>query len=146
MKTVNRIEIKHAQFSNGDAPFGIKHWAAAEFVKNELGRRFGNGVCFALNEELQDVLHKLRTAGFEAEPDGYKWDILEPSDYEAGKTITLVGEIGGAIRMTVIETKVNNGVKIAKVKYIDRPRKHAIWINTPTEESYQKTLQDAIYS
>jgi hypothetical protein len=145
MKTVNRIEIKNAQWSNGNDPFEFKCRAAADFVKNELGRRFGNGVTFALSEELQDVLYKLRNAGFEAEPDGFRWDILEPSDYETGKTITLIGEMGGAVRMNIMETTIRDGVKYAKVKYTDRPRKHAIWIKTVSETDYQKTLQDAIY-
>lgn len=138
MKTVQRIWIKGTNGNCADKAY--------KFVSEVLGRRYGNGVTFALSEETDSVIKQLADAGYEAKFDGYSWPVMEPSDYEAGKEITLVNDFAVKVKMKVLEVQQNETHgRIAKVKYSDRPRKRAVWVKAQTPESYEREIKEAIY-
>lgn len=134
MKTIKRIYIKNQNGTCGDPAY--------HFVKNVLKRRYGNGVTFELDSENGKVLQSLKEAGFQADYDGFSWPIMEPADFEPGKTITQINDFAMRVNLVIKEvlTDPKHGV-IAKVKYADRPRKRTFWIKAQTQESFVKQLK-----
>ena len=132
MLKIKRIGIKEGQGHCGDKVY--------PFVRDVLKRIYGNSVTFCFDWEIGNIINQFKEAGFTAYDDNYNIAVSEPSDFEIGKTVLIDGMLGN-IPMLVKEIKDNNiHGKIAKVKYVNYPRKHGIWIKVKT----QKTFEDEI--
>jgi len=139
MKTIKRILI------TGEGQNGTVSDPAYRFVKDVLKRRYGNSVTFAEAGELDEVVNKIRAAGYEAEYDGFEWNVMEPSDYSPGNVVEVSNDFVMKIKLRVIEVRDDEKHgRIAKVKYVERPRKRAIWVKAQTEESFEAEMKDAI--
>ena len=132
MLKIKRIGIKEGQGHCGDKVY--------PFVNQVLKRRYGNSVTFCFDWESENIINQFKEAGFTAYDDNYNITISEPKDYEIGKTIYCEGMIGD-IPMLVKEIKDDNiHGRIAKVKYVNYPRKHGIWIKIKSKETLEKEI------
>jgi hypothetical protein len=134
MKTIQRIFIKNQQGDCSDKAY--------EFVKNNLKRRYGNAVTFALAEETEAIIKQLQDAGFECKYDGYSWSIMEPSDYIVEGIISITSSFGINVPLQIVDIIEDNKYsKRAKVKYVDFPRKRAFFIKAQTQDTFIEELK-----
>jgi hypothetical protein len=131
------IKIKRINILEGQGHCGDKVYP---FVSETLKRRYGNAVTFCFDWELENIINQFKEAGFTAKDDNYNITISEPEDYQIGKTVLIEGMLGN-VPMLVKEIKdVAVHGKIAKVEYVNYPKKHGVWIKVKT----QKELEDEI--
>jgi len=129
MLKIKRIGIKEGQDHCGDKVYS--------FVRDTLKRRYGNAVTFCFDWELEKIINQFKEVGFTAYDDNYNITISEPKDYEIGNTVYCEGMLGD-IPMLVKEIKDDNiHGRIAKVKYVNYPKKHGIWIKIKAKETLE---------
>lgn len=121
MVTIKRIAIKDAYCANGNSPGGSKCHIAHDWCKQH-GKRFGNGVTFALAVDVETVISELGKAGLEGSDDDYSWNVTELSDIIPENTIHLPGMFG-TVPVTVIS--VNEGIVTVRSK---RPGSRKKWL------------------
>jgi hypothetical protein len=131
------LKIKRVRITEGQGHCGDK---VCPFVSEVLKRRYGNSVTFCFDWELENIISQFKNAGLTAYNDNYDISISEPIDFEIGKTVLIDGILGNIPMLVKEITDDNLHGRIAKVKYINYPRKHAIWILVKT----QKILEDEI--
>lgn len=132
MLKIKRIDILEGQGHCGDKVY--------PFVSEVLKRRYGNAVTFCFDWELEKVIAQFKEAGFTAKDDNYDITISEPEDYQEGKTVSLEGMLGN-IPMLVKEVKEDSvHGKIAKVKYVNYPKKHGIWVKVKTQQQFEDEI------
>jgi hypothetical protein len=132
MLTIKRIGITEGQGHCGDKVY--------PFVRDTLKRRYGNSVTFCFDWEVDKIIQQFKDVGFIAYDDNFIIKVTEPSDFKVDGLIYCEGMIGD-IPMTIKEIKDDNiHGRIAKVKYVNYPRKHGIWIKVKTQGQFENEI------
>ena len=132
MLNIKRIGIREGQGHVGDKVY--------PFVRDVLKRRYGNSVTFCFDWELENIISQFKEKGFNAYDDNYNIKLSEVKDFQIGNIVYLEGMLGD-IPMLVKEIKEDNiHGRIAKVKYVNYPRKHGIWIKIKSNETLENEI------
>lgn len=132
MLIIKRIGIKEGQGHCGDKVY--------PFVSQVLKRRYGNAVTFCFDYEVEKIINQFKEAGFTAYDDNYTIKLTEPKDFKIDNIVYVEGMFGN-IPIIVKEIKEDSihGI-IAKVKYQQYPRKHAIWIKVKSQNELESEI------